>query len=217
MSKIDVDALKCAARGRWQEILTRLGGIAPELLDGRHHPCPKCGGKDRFRLIDEQAGAVLCNQCFAHGNGDGISSLQWLTGLDFKATVARLAEFLGMSNGTAGDGKSTKSNSFADQVEWCSPAVFDALVGAWCQRKAGVKAEAVKAFSPRPCRWPKGAQAFRCLAFGGRDTGGKCRAVLLYNVDGDFPAFGSLMERKSHGCNLHSAPPRIAHFAYSDA
>ena len=53
---IDAAALKQEAAGRWQEILPALGGIPSEVLDGKHHFCPRCGGKDRFRMIDREAG-----------------------------------------------------------------------------------------------------------------------------------------------------------------
>jgi len=86
-----------AAAGRWTpEILTAVGGIPQEVLDGKHHPCPHCGGRDRFRLIDAEAGAVLCNQCFNERNGDGFSTLMWLTGVDFPEAVRRVGNYLGI-------------------------------------------------------------------------------------------------------------------------
>ena len=64
MLRDTISAVKEAARVRWPEILSALGAIPRDSLDGKHHPCPRpgCGGKDRFRMIDEQAGAVLCSQ-----------------------------------------------------------------------------------------------------------------------------------------------------------
>ncbi len=100
-------ALKDAARGRWLEILSALGGIPTDVLDGKHHPCPKCGGVDRFRMIDREAGALFCNQCFASKNGDGVAALEWLTGEPFKVVLAKLTSYLGIdgrnSNGQAVD------------------------------------------------------------------------------------------------------------------
>jgi hypothetical protein len=106
----NISSLKAAARGRWPELLQTLGGISSEVLDGQHHPCPKCGGTDRFRLIDADAGALLCNQCFAKNNGDGISALQWAADIDFKAAVKLLADYLGVkTNGrTNGSNKAKK-------------------------------------------------------------------------------------------------------------
>ena len=63
--KVDVAELKHEAAGRWPEILAALGGVPRDILDGQHHPCPKCGGTDRFRLVDRDAGALYCNQCFS--------------------------------------------------------------------------------------------------------------------------------------------------------
>jgi hypothetical protein len=95
-ARFDVAAVKQAARDRWPEILSALGGISKDILDGKHHPCPKCGGIDRFRLIDAQDGACLCNQCFDKKNGDGIAALGWLSGQGFGDTIKRLAEYLGI-------------------------------------------------------------------------------------------------------------------------
>ncbi len=50
------------ARGRWSEILPRLG-IDARFLRNRHGPCPLCGGKDRFRFDDRDgSGSYFCNQ-----------------------------------------------------------------------------------------------------------------------------------------------------------
>ena len=75
MSNIDVVDLKEKAAGRWPEMLASLGGISADTLDGKHHPCPRCGGVNRFRAIDMEVGALFCNQCFAEKNGDGIAAL----------------------------------------------------------------------------------------------------------------------------------------------
>ncbi|MCW5705488.1 MAG: hypothetical protein KIT82_23260, partial [Bradyrhizobium sp.] len=44
--------LKDRARGRWKQILSVAAGIDSRHLDGKHHPCPMCGGKDRWRFDD---------------------------------------------------------------------------------------------------------------------------------------------------------------------
>lgn len=88
--------VKAAAAGRWIDILSDVAGIPRELLDGQHHPCPKCPdhGKNRFRLIDPKEGAVFCNQCFKSGNGDGISAVAWMLNVDNLAAAMRIAEYL---------------------------------------------------------------------------------------------------------------------------
>ncbi len=95
--KLDATEVRSAATGRWTEILARLGGIDEAILDGQHHPCPKCGGTDRFRLIDKDAGALLCGQCFNSGNGDGFAALMWLLGDKFPDVLAKVADYLGIA------------------------------------------------------------------------------------------------------------------------
>ena len=54
--------------GNWRAILSALG-IPSNLLDGQHHPCPGCGGKDRFRFDDKDGrGTWICSQ------GDGTAT-----------------------------------------------------------------------------------------------------------------------------------------------
>lgn len=91
----DLTLLKSKAADRWPDILNRVAGLPAECLDGKHHPCPKCGGTDRFRLIDAEAGAVLCSQCCTNC-GDGIAAVQWALGVDFKEALKQISSYLGM-------------------------------------------------------------------------------------------------------------------------
>ena len=92
----DLQEVLRASTGREVEILQRVAGINSELLDGKHHPCPKCGGRDRFRLIDKSKGAVFCNQCFRENNGDFIAAVQWIRGVSFPEALRLIAEYLGI-------------------------------------------------------------------------------------------------------------------------
>lgn len=92
----DAVLLKVKAADRWLDILLQVGGLPAECLDGKPHPCPKCGGEDRFRLIDELAGAVYCNQCFSTKNGDGIAAVQWALGVDFKTALRAIGDYVGV-------------------------------------------------------------------------------------------------------------------------
>lgn len=48
--------------GNWRAVLDS-HGIDAKLLDGRHHPCPGCGGTDRFRFDDKEGrGSWICGQ-----------------------------------------------------------------------------------------------------------------------------------------------------------
>lgn len=96
MVRLSTAEVKTAARGRWPEILAAVGGIDGELLDGKGHPCPKCGGKDRFSVLDLDRGALHCRKCFAKRNGDGLAALCWLTGKPFADVLRSVAEFLGI-------------------------------------------------------------------------------------------------------------------------
>lgn len=102
--KINVEELKAAASGREIEILRQVAGIDETYLDGKHHPCPKCGGKDRFRLINRDSGAVLCNQCFHHDNGDFIAAVQWMRELSFSDSLKEISDYIGFKS----DGQGSK-------------------------------------------------------------------------------------------------------------
>ena len=81
------------ARGRWRSILPALG-LPTALLDGKHHPCPRCGGKDRFRFTDYQgSGGFICNQC---GNGSGFDLLMMLHGWDFRTAAEEVDRIAGV-------------------------------------------------------------------------------------------------------------------------
>jgi P4 family phage/plasmid primase-like protien len=146
---LDLDLIKQAARGRWPEILTATCNIPSSSLDGRHHPCPKCGGADRFRLINEDAGAVLCNGCFSSKNGDGIAAIMWANKLDFIAAAREVADYLGIEATTSKRSprrpKPDKYLEFPDRTQ----EQFNRLVGLWCQGKPGITPAAIQAAGGR--------------------------------------------------------------------
>jgi putative DNA primase/helicase len=76
-----------AAEGRWKEILGALG-VSPKVLDGKHHPCPMCGGKDRFRFTDNlKQGNYFCSQC---GAGQGMALVMGVNGWDFRRAAQQV-------------------------------------------------------------------------------------------------------------------------------
>jgi hypothetical protein len=89
-----IDEVKTLARGREVELLAALAEIPPNLLDGCGHPCPKCGGTDRFSLVDRSAGAVLCRRCFSKGNGDWLSAVAWHRGVSLSEAIRLAADHL---------------------------------------------------------------------------------------------------------------------------
>lgn len=63
------------AAGKWQQILLS-NGVTGDVLDGRHHPCPGCGGKDRMRFDDKDGrGTFFCNGGGTPIAGDGFEAL----------------------------------------------------------------------------------------------------------------------------------------------
>jgi putative DNA primase/helicase len=81
------------AEGKWPAILAALG-IPAKILDGKHHPCPipGCGGKDRFRFIDDNKGHYICGQC---GAGLGFKLLKRFHGWDFKTAAREVNKIVG--------------------------------------------------------------------------------------------------------------------------
>lgn len=81
------------AQGNWVTILTHFGADAAS-LDGKHKPCPSCGGTDRFRFDDKEGGGShICSQC---GAGDGFELVKKMGGYaDFKETAKAIDEVMG--------------------------------------------------------------------------------------------------------------------------
>lgn len=121
--------MKQAAAGRWPEVLATLGGLPRESLSGKHGPCPKCGGTDRFRFIDQESGACYCNQCFCTGNGDGISALQWARSWTFQEALMQLADYLGVAPGRNGRPKTSAKRAGQEGSSPTPRADGDACTG----------------------------------------------------------------------------------------
>jgi putative DNA primase/helicase len=80
------------AKGRWKGILAAVG-VPGDLTNGKHHPCPFCGGRDRFRFTDYNGtGGYICSQC---GNGSGFDFLMKLKGWDFKEAAREVEKVIG--------------------------------------------------------------------------------------------------------------------------
>lgn len=104
--RYDIEQVRSAAASRWPEILSNVCAVDVDFLDGQEHPCPKCGGTDRFRYFNDGTGGAICNQCFRSQNGDGFSFVQWMDGnRDFLAAVAKVAEYIGITPEQSAPGK----------------------------------------------------------------------------------------------------------------
>lgn len=79
-------------RGRWHGVLPLLG-VPAGFLNGKHQPCPVCGGKDRARFDDKEgSGSWICSQC---GAGDGMALVMKVNGWDFKTAADRVEALAG--------------------------------------------------------------------------------------------------------------------------
>ena len=86
------EPLRDRARGRWVGILPQLG-VGASSLDGRHGPCPMCGGRDRFRFDDKDGeGTWICSKC---GAGDGVRLVMMANGIEFAEAAPRIEELIG--------------------------------------------------------------------------------------------------------------------------
>lgn len=90
MVTLDCEKIIADANGKWAGILSRFGISG---LDGKHHPCPMCGGKDRFRFTDKNGdGLWICNQC---GTGNGIQLLGKILGMSFADACMEVSKVVG--------------------------------------------------------------------------------------------------------------------------
>lgn len=152
--RFDLDYVKQCARGRWPEILARLGGIDPDILDEKqHHPCPKCGGTDRFRFTNLGSdGSVLCNQCGR--TGDGLGTLVWMTGKVFAAVLAEVAAHLGIEPETAQSSPASpagEAKNPAEHLIWLPWSEIQVAI--WCLSKPPITPAAVLAVGGKLARY----------------------------------------------------------------
>ncbi len=90
-----LDELKALASPQWGAVLEGVG-IPKHYLDKRHHPCPACGGRDRFRFTNYQdTGGFICNQCTPEG-GSGFDLIMLVLGCDFNQAVDLVKNQLGI-------------------------------------------------------------------------------------------------------------------------
>jgi putative DNA primase/helicase len=84
------DQIKQDVTGRWNGVFASLG---IEVGDGKHCPCPICGGKDRFRYDNlENKGTWFCNNCKP---GDGWALVQQVLDITFPEALETVAGLIG--------------------------------------------------------------------------------------------------------------------------
>lgn len=84
-------------RGMWQAALMKLCDLPHSTFNGKHQPCPYCGGNDRFRWTDKinekGDGGNICNQC---GNDSGIGLFMRIRGENYSEAIDTLGEWLNL-------------------------------------------------------------------------------------------------------------------------
>jgi len=212
MDRYDKDLVKQYASGRWAAIVSTLAGVDADLLDSKHHPCPRCGGTDRFRVFDdfEETGGAICNQCGRWG--DGFSFLEFLLGERFGPVLARVASHLGIekSNGKPGSGKKGSSAAAdpADHLtfqEWTEGNIL--LARYWCMSKPPITYEAILACGGRFARYSYYSLAFSVIAlpvYGEKLIAAPPVGWCIYNITGGTlpgPKKTQVKVKLTHGSN----------------
>lgn len=198
----DAGDIKRQAAGREVEVLEHVAGIPAEMLDGRReHPCPKCGGNTRFRLVDPEAGSVYCSHCFSERNGDYLSAIQWMHHCTFPQAVRLVTEYLDGTptpiNGKPRPAKESTPVDINKGITW-TPDRDDEAFTAWCStlRGRGCSPHALAALGAFSATWyGTPVIGFTSSSSPGRPANG----IVLMREDGtDFPATAKLGARKTH-------------------
>lgn len=208
--------IKDAARGRWAEILATVAGLSAESLDGQHHPCPKCGGTDRFRFSDMDGdGSILCNQCARRSCGDGLASVQWATGWSFPEVIRRVAQHLGIDMTPGGTGRtanqapSANGKPHADPAEHLQPIPWsDAVAALWCSSKPPIAPAAIRAAGGRLARYRGRYTVVDLQVIGERPDAAPVGHVLYNATGGSLPKY---TRRKDGGYDVSQVKVKLTH------
>lgn len=187
--RYDIDYVRSAASRRWPSILSTLAGIDADLLDGQHHPCPKCGGTDRFRAFKdfEETGGVICNQCGKFATG--FDTLMWMTAVKFSESLARVADFLGIEpaiqNSKANGKHAANGKANADPAQHLQFKPWNELQAAlWCLKKPPIIPAAILACGGQLARYRDKYTVVALPIWGEKLTAGGPVGWTLYNVTG---------------------------------
>lgn len=94
------DKAEDLAYGRWPDILQACG-IEQSHFNGRHGPCPLCGGKDRYRWSNKDGGLWVCNFCTEGRWANGFKLLMERMGYShFREAADHVRAYFNGSSGT---------------------------------------------------------------------------------------------------------------------
>ena len=178
---MDVQFLKNAAAGRWDQIIPATCGVSQDVFDGAHQACPKCGGKDRFRAFGDFAdtGGTICNQCGRFA--DGLATIGWLTGQTFPQVVELACDFLGIEPKQQSRARKQSADPDENLVfqEW-----NEELVALWCLTKEPITPAAVRALGGQLATYRKQYQVLAFPVYGEFLTERKPVGRIIYSISG---------------------------------
>ena len=132
MGKLNFDEIRAEAAGRWIDIFRALGIDVRE--DGKHGPCPSCGGKDRFRFDNKEGrGDYYCSGC---GAGDGFILVEKVMSTDIRGAMEAVSNVIGScQKNTVPKEKPISAGIFRKMFVESSPATGSDLVGLYLQSR----------------------------------------------------------------------------------
>lgn len=163
-----VERVREACSSQWPEVIAQASGHSSADITTGHGPCPKCGGKDRFRLFDDDSGGGICNQCFRSKNGDGFSVIQWLTGVSFPQAVLKAAEAAGVTVPEA-----IAQHQWPDKhLVWIdeNEHLYSLVLEVFCEQYPPLTPDAVLRFGGRPAVYRGEAQVIAFPLWGPAGT-----------------------------------------------
>lgn len=79
-------------RGKWKQILEHV--IGGDFFDGKHHPCPRGDGTDRFRFSDIRGKGNYFCQC-SDGSSDGFELIKCVKDVNFADAAKLVVDVIG--------------------------------------------------------------------------------------------------------------------------
>ncbi|PSW05049.1 hypothetical protein C9J01_27680 [Photobacterium rosenbergii] len=117
-----VSDVSVAARGRWQSIFSSVGIDVP--AQGKHSPCPICGGDDRFHFDDQDGrGTSYCRGC--DKGRDGLTLVMDAKNISVTEAAKMVSEAMGQNTTSGaltvkqhGNQANAEAERLANSVVW---------------------------------------------------------------------------------------------------
>lgn len=179
----DLQEVKRSVIGHWASVHFRVCGISDESLTGKHGPCPKHGGRDKWRSFDdyESTGGAVCNECGKMA--DGFAVIQSHLGCSFVEAIKLVAECIGVQPKAKPADELRESLDPAKNLEFLGQN--ESMATVFCMKKKGIKPEALWAVGAQYATYRKKHPVFAIPAKG---KDGEIVGYCLYGATGkDLP------------------------------